>query len=155
MTDLIVREDNLPASLEDLSKFVLIGRDKLQAVRAEINALQKLNVAEEVLAQKKAEQADIGAVVLLAEMKCGQLLKQMPKVGVGRPKEIIRDAPNNLADSEIETPKPKLEVAKELGFSKDQVAQFQTLANNPEIVNQTIAEAKENAPKRKMTFKED
>lgn len=63
MTDLIVREDNLPATLEDLSKFVLIGRDKLQAVRAEINALQKLNVAEEVLAQKKAEQADIGAVV--------------------------------------------------------------------------------------------
>ena len=79
MTDLIVREDNLPASLEDLSRFVLIGRDKLQAVRAEISALQKLNVAEEVLAQKRAEQSDIGAVVLLAEMKCGELLNQMPK----------------------------------------------------------------------------
>lgn len=55
MTDLIVRKNNLPATIEDLSKFVLIGRDKLQAVRAEISALQKLNVAEEVLAQKRAE----------------------------------------------------------------------------------------------------
>ena len=31
MTDLIVRENNLPASLEDLSKFVLVGREKLNA----------------------------------------------------------------------------------------------------------------------------
>ena len=53
----------------------------------------------------------------------------MPKACVGRPKEIIRDAPNNLTNSELETPKPKLEVAKDLGFSKDQVSQFQTLAD--------------------------
>lgn len=68
----------------------------------------------------------------------------MPKVDVGRPKEIIRDAPNNLADSEIETPKPKLEVAKNMGFSKDQVSQFQKLADNPEAVQKAIATAQDN-----------
>ena len=52
----------------------------------------------------------------------------MPKVGVGRPKEIIRDAANNFAELE-DTPKPKLETAKDMGFSKDQVSQFQTLAD--------------------------
>lgn len=143
MTELIVRENNLPTTLEDLSKFVLIGRDKLQAVRAEISALQKLNVAEEVLAQKKDEQAQIAAVVLLAEMKCGELLNKMPKQSGARTDlQPLRPAPKMLdSDLAIEPPKPKLEVAKDLGFSKDQVSQFQTLADNPEIVRQTIAEA--------------
>lgn len=151
MNDLIVRENNLPTTLEDLSKFVLIGRDKLQAVRAEISALQKLNVAEEVLAQKRAEQSEIGAVVLLAEMKCGELLNQMPKATTNNPcgnnqfrsnslREEI-DLTNSPDDEEEPPPRPKLEVAAELGFNKNQVSQFQTLADNPEIVRQTIAEA--------------
>lgn len=38
---------------------------------------------------EKAEQADIGAVVLLAEMKCGQLLNQMPKTSGGDRRERI------------------------------------------------------------------
>lgn len=153
MNDLIVRGNNLPTTLEDLSKFVLIGRDKLQAVRAEISALQKLNVAEEVLAQKRAEQSEIGAVVLLAEMKCGELLNQMPKAtkGTGGNRYVtaeVREFPDTRKfstdspdDEEEPPPRPKLEVAAELGFNKNQVSQFQTLANNPEIVRQTIAEA--------------
>ena len=142
MTDLIVRDNNLPATLEDLSKFVLIGRDKLQAVRAEISALQKLNVAEEVLAQKKQEQAEIGAVVLLAEMKCGELLNLMPKQSGARTDlQPLPTARKKLDESEDESPKPKLEVAKEMGFNKNQVSQFQTLADNPDAVRQTIAEA--------------
>ena len=151
MTDLIVKENNLPTTLEDLSKFVLIGRDKLQAVRAEISALQKLNVAEEVLAQKRAEQSEIGAVVLLAEMKCGELLNQMPKAtannnvsGKSKTDTQFPDERNlgvDDSDEEEPPPRPKLEVAKELGFNKNQVSQFQTLADNPEIVRQTIAEA--------------
>ena len=153
MTDLIAREDNLPASLEDLSKFVLIGRDKLQAVRAEINAMKNLNLAKEVHEQKLREGQEIGKLVLLAEARLGELFKQMPKVGVGGngsnqyKTAIIPDARNNSTDESEEEeppPKPKLEVAAQMGFNKNQVAQFQTLVNNPEIVNQTIAKAKEN-----------
>ena len=38
-------------------------------------------------------------------------------------------------------PKPKLEVAAELGFNKNQVAQFHKLADNPAAVKKTIDEA--------------
>ena len=52
MNDLAVRtEHELPASFGDLSKFVLVGREKLVAVRAEIRAIDKdtsyLNATEE------------------------------------------------------------------------------------------------------------
>jgi hypothetical protein len=48
MNELTVTQSNIPANIEDLAKFVLIGRDKLQSVRAEISAISKLGLAKEV-----------------------------------------------------------------------------------------------------------
>ena len=146
MTDLItVQQNNLPATLDDLAKFVLIGRDKLQAVRAEINAIKKLDMAREVREQKLAEAQDIGALVLLAEAKCGELFNSLPKEHKGG-----WDSNKNLeipsaGKSEIDdAPKSKLKIASELGFNKNQVSQFQKLADNPALVKKTIANAKDN-----------
>ena len=75
MADLAVIENTLPESIEDLSKFVLIGRDKLQAVRAEISAIQKLGLAKGVYEQKKREAQDLSETLTLAEMRTGELLK--------------------------------------------------------------------------------
>lgn len=145
MTNLItVETNNLPATLDDLAKFVLVGRDKLQAVRAEINAINKLNVAREVREQKLSEAQEIGALVLLAEAKCGELFNSLPKQSCNNPNgnNQFRTTSTRI---EIDQPsKPKLEVAKELGFSKDQVSQFQKLADNPALVQKTIADAKDN-----------
>ena len=56
MGELIVSGENkLPASLDDLSKFVLVGREKLVAVRAEIRAIEKVGLAQEVRKQKLSE----------------------------------------------------------------------------------------------------
>ncbi len=52
MTDLITTQKHLPATLDDLAPFILIGMDKLQVVRAEINAINKLGLACEVREQK-------------------------------------------------------------------------------------------------------
>ena len=164
MTDLIVRENNLPTTLEDLSKFVLIGRDKLQAVRAEISALKNLNLAKDVREQKLAEGQEIGKLVLLAEARLGELFNQMPKQTNNNPQgknqfrsnstrlEIDHSATEAEEDSEAEDedeepepqPKTKLEVAKDMGFSKDQVSQFQTLADNPVAVQEAIDYAENN-----------
>ena len=146
MTDLItVQQNNLPATLDDLAKFVLIGRDKLQAVRAEINAIKKLDMAREVREQKLAEAQDIGALVLLAEAKCGELFNSLPKEhkgGWGSNKNL--EIPS-AGKSEIDdAPKSKLKIASELGFNKNQVSQFQKLADNPALVKKTIANAKDN-----------
>ena len=36
MNGLTVRRDNLPDNIQDLSQFVLVGREKLTSVKAEI-----------------------------------------------------------------------------------------------------------------------
>lgn len=146
MTDLIVAQNNLPASIEDLSKFVLVGRDKLQAVRAEMSALNNLNLTKEVREQKLREGQEIGKLVLLAEARLGELFNQMPKQqGTRTDLQPLPPTGKKLDDrSEVDKPKPKLEVAAEMGFNKNQVAQFQKLADNPDAVQSAIAKARDN-----------
>lgn len=146
MTDLIVAQDNLPTTMEDLSKFVLVGRDKLQAVRAEISAMQNLNLAKDVREQKLAEGQEIGKLVLLAEARLGELFNQMPKQqGTRTDLQHLPAAGNKLnEESAIETPKTKLEVAAQMGFNKNQVSQFQKLADNPDAVQKAIVDAEKN-----------
>lgn len=48
MNGLTFQNNRIPANIEDLSKFALVGREKLTAVRAEIRAIDKLGLAEEV-----------------------------------------------------------------------------------------------------------
>lgn len=56
MNELTVKEfAGLPAKIEDLAKFVLVGREKLQSVRAEIRAIDHLTLAKDVRAQKLSE----------------------------------------------------------------------------------------------------
>lgn len=154
MTDLIVRENNLPATMEDLSKFVLVGRDKLQAVRAEISAMKNLNLAKDVREQKLAEGQEIGKLVLLAEAKLGELFNQMPKATTNNPhgnnqfrsnslREEIDPAESDDAEPPAK-PKPKLEIAADMGFNKNQVADFQKLADNPDAVQKAIDDAQDN-----------
>ena len=79
MNDLATTQVNLPDTLEDLSKFVLVGREKLTAVRANIRAIDKVGLAKEVYQQKQEEAQMLGEAVLDAETKMGDLLKQLPK----------------------------------------------------------------------------
>lgn len=157
MNDLTVIQNNLPNSIEDLSKFVLIGRDKLQAVKAEISAIQKLGLAKEVYEQKKSEAQEIAETVTLAEMRTGELLKQIPKAQGLRTDiqpadtsvEKLKKEENLILQEETLQAKPepiktKTEIIKDLGFSPKQAERMQTLAENPEIVKQAIQEARNN-----------
>ena len=53
MDELIVKDSNLPSTIADLSKFILIGREKLISIKAEIKAINRLSLAQEVRDQKK------------------------------------------------------------------------------------------------------
>ena len=137
MGELIVsRENTLPTTIEDLSKFALIGREKLVAVRAEIRAINKVGLAQEVREQKLREAQDIAEAVLDAETRIGELMLQVPKNQVGRPSKNI--------DSSVDNLPTKAEVIRDAGFTPKQVERFQTLAAHPEIVEQAKAEAREN-----------
>lgn len=80
---IINQVNNLPSTMDDLSKFVLIGREKLNAVRAEIRAIDKVELAQEVREQKLSEAQDIADAVLDAEVRIGQLMNAVPKASGG------------------------------------------------------------------------
>lgn len=138
MSELIVsRENKLPSTIEDLSKFVLVGREKLVAVRAEIRAIEKVGLAQEVRTQKLAEAQDIAEAVLDAEVRIGELMREVPKEP-GRRNDI------KPVDSVVHRlHQTRAEVIEKAGFTPKQVQRFETLAAHPEVVEQVKAEARE------------
>ena len=137
MNDLTLRHDSLPDTIEDLAKFALIGREKLSSVKAEIRAIDKLQLAQDVREQKREESQMLAEALLDAEVKLGELFKQMPKA----PGTRTDLEPRCTAATRLET---KEQAADRLGFERTQVHRFETLASHPDLVEQVKAEAREN-----------
>ena len=139
MNELTVANNNLPSNIEDLSKFVLVGREQLVAVRAAIRAIDKVGVAQEVRKQKLKEGQEIGEAVLDAEVRIGELMREVPKASGGD-----RRSENFKNNTDVTFEKQKKQVISDMGFTPMQVSRFETLAAHPEIVAQAKAEAREN-----------
>lgn len=150
MEELTLHKENLPDTIEDLSRFVLVGREKLISVKAEIRAIDKVQLARDVRDQKRSEAQMLSEALLDAEVRLGEMLKAVPKAPGGRPEKTMDTAVHSF--ERIEThrtdaksfSRPKHEVIAELGFSQKQAQRFETLANNKDLVEQVKAEAREN-----------
>ena len=138
MNDLIVSNSNLPTKIEDLSKFVLVGREKLTAMRAELRAMNSLHIDKGIMEQRKQEVQLLAEDLLDCEARIGEKLKDIPKDTGGRPEKTMCNAEHSF---DI---KPKKEVIKDLGFNQAQVQRFETLADNKPIIEQIKAEARYN-----------
>lgn len=132
MYDIQKQQKQLPDTLPDLARFVLIGREKLNAVRAEIRAIQKVGLAKEVHDQKLLEAQEIAEAVLDAEVKVGELTAEIPKA------KNQHDAVRNGAES------TKSEQLKSIGIKQDTAERFEHLARHPEAVEQAKREARQN-----------
>ena len=131
MNELTTQNIQLPDTLEDLSKFVLVGREKLNAVRAEIRAIEKVGLAKEVHEQKLLEAQEIAEAVLDAEVKVGELTARIPK------NERVR---TDLVDTGVaQTKRSQLQ---KIGIHEKQAERYEQLAKNPEIVEKTKQEAR-------------
>lgn len=137
MNQLKTTSPQLPALPEDLAKFILVGREKLQSVRAEIRAIDKLHLAEEVRAQKRDEARMLSEALLDAEVRIGELFKLMPTAQGAR----TDIQPRFTAEPKLMT---KQEATASLGFDSNQVKRFETLASHPDLVEQVKADAREN-----------
>jgi len=150
MNSLTAKGNQLPATLEDLSSFILVGREKLVSVRAEIKAIDKLNLAQGVRDQKFEEAKMLSEALLDAEVRLGELLKKIPiKSGGDRKSQDFKKSsgasPEDFKnDTAVGFEKPKAEIVKDLGFSEKQKERFETLADNKDLVEQVKAEAREN-----------
>lgn len=140
MGNLTVVRGGLPDSLPDLARFVLVGAEKLKAVKAEIAAIKKLRLAKEVYEQKQEEAQDISEAVQLASVQIGKLTNAIPKKSGG-------DHGNQHTGGKIPSGgnfgTTKKEEAEKLGLKKNQVSEFQRMADNEEIVKQALKEARE------------
>lgn len=139
MNDLATHEQLLPDTLEDLTRFVLVGREKLTCVRAEIRAIDKVNLAQEVRNQKRDEARMLSEALLDAEVRLGDLLKLIPKDNNFRGNQYSEPSGQQCPSS-----KPKKEVIQDLGFSEKQAQRFETLADNKDLVEHVKQEAREN-----------
>ena len=122
---------------------MLVGREKLVAVRAEIRAIDKVGLAKEVREQKLQEAQFISEAVLDASVRIGELMQAVPKQKNNNPNGNNQHK-SGRNDTDVALTKSKSEVIKEAGFTPKQVERFQQMAANPELVEQVKAEAKEN-----------
>ena len=137
MNDLQIRRDNLPAQPEELAKFILVGEEKARAIKAEIRAIQKLNLANEVWHQKQEELEMVREAVIEAERRIGVLFNNMPKASGGDRRS------EDFKRAEVAPLKTRKEAAEELGFKHRDVKRFQQIAKHPDCIEQAKAEAKE------------
>lgn len=142
MNDIETVNKQLPQTLPELSRFAIVGREKLASVRAEIRAIKKVGLAKEVLDQKQEEAKEIAELVTLAEVQIGRMLQEIPKVSGGdRKSENFKNCPKENFDS------TKTETVRELGFTPKQTHQFQQMAKHEEIVHEVIDETRGNPDK--------
>lgn len=138
MNELTAFDKQLPDNLPDLTAFVLVGREKLTAVRAEIRAIDKVQLAKEVRQQKQDEARMLSEALLDAEKRIGELTRAIPQ-NKGARTDI---KPHDSSVGRFE--KTKSEVITDLGLTQKQVERFEILANNPDVVEQVKQEAREN-----------
>jgi hypothetical protein len=138
LNELAIHNDQLPVSIDELAKFAVIGAEKLKALKAEIRAIDKLNLAKEVYDQKLEEQQILSGLVMDVFVKIGEFTATIPKSPGGRPAEN-----SSSRNEEFIQPKTKKQAITKLGFSKDQVSQFEILAKNKDLVEQEKAQAAE------------
>jgi len=123
MNNLIKQEKYLPVKLSDLVKFILVGREKLVSVRAQMRAIDKLDLAAGVREQKKEEATILAGALLDAEARIGELIKNIPNKKA------------TAGEGRCSLPK---------GITHKQSSQFQTMSDHPEVIEQVKAEAVEN-----------
>lgn len=135
MNEIVTSAENLPANLEDLSRFVLVGREKLNIVRAQIRAIKRVGLAREVAEQKRQEAQQLAEAVIDAEVRIGELMREIPTASGERTDiEPLYPGVKRLT---------KTEQLKEQGFNQKQTHQFEQMSKHPEAVAAAKAEARE------------
>lgn len=132
--ELQVMNNQLPANPVDLSRFVMVNSERLVAMRAELRAIDKVGVAEEIRRQKLAEAQDVADALLAAEVRLGELISELPE-SQGKRTDL------ELEDSGVQ--KSKKEVLEDMGLSVKTAQRYERLASHPEIVASISAESRD------------
>lgn len=136
MNELSTIQMQLPETLEDLTQFVLVGQAKLQAYMIKLRTVNKLSVAQEIRDQTLKETQEMSNALIAAEQRIGELLLAIPKQSGGD-----RRSENFKNQDDMNFEKTKSEIAADMGYSKNDVSDYQQMAKNPEVVQKVIEDA--------------
>lgn len=126
MNDLTTTEQaRLPATVEALNQFIIIGKERLNAQKAKIRAIEKTGMAVQAKEAALEDAQDMADILLDAEMKLGGILEANPP-GFQREK----------SGQIKQNPLPE-------NISQKQSHQAQTLYQNPAVVERVKVEARE------------
>lgn len=128
-------ESGLPVKAEELAKFILIAPEKVKALKAEIRAIEKAQLAEAVRQQKREELSRLCGLIVLADARMGEITREMPtSKGKRTDRELVPASGNRFK-------KPKKQAIQDLGLSTSQVSRMEQMAAHPDIVEEVIAES--------------
>lgn len=134
-----ILDRKLPDKIENVAAFAIYSQEKLKSIKAEISAIKRLGLAQEVWEQKTKEAQEVAELATDAFVAIGKFANTVPKASGGdRRSESFKSSPEGTFE------KGKIETLSEMGLSKKQISQAQILAKNPIIVEQAKAEAREN-----------
>lgn len=129
-------DHNLPTAFEDVAAFAVVAQEKLKSVRAEISAIRRLGLAQDVLRQKIAEAQEIAEVKTRAEIRIGELTTAMPTARGKR-----NDLTSSVCAEEVVTKSEALDNAK---INRQAASEYERMAANKDVVEKAMEEAREN-----------
>lgn len=136
MNELTYSKTYLPDTIEDLTQFVLVGKAKLSAYMSRLQTVNKLSVAQEIRNQTLKETQELAEALIAAETRIGEILLTIPKSSGGD-----RRSDNFKSGNTDNFEKTKKEVTTEMGYSHNEVRDYQQMAKNPEVVRKVIDDA--------------
>lgn len=135
--EITLREQTLPDNIHDLKNLLLLGREKYNLIQRKISLIDKTGELKNERDQILEEGQYIGELILHAESKIGELLKNT-KFKVNQHDGCNIDV----------TPKPTL---KDLGFSRMDSSRFQKIYEFEYVIDELIEECRKSGtlPTRK------
>jgi|GEM_PF-777351 len=118
-------ESNLPAKMDDLSSFIIIGQGQLEAVKAGIKAMKKIDFAKEVFEQKLEEAQNMADLLIDAQCKLGELTKKL------------------LTYQGKKHEESKKNMIKKLGFNLADISRFERISENKDIIENEKKKSRE------------
>lgn len=112
---------NLPVTVDKLNNFIIVGKERLNAQKAKIRAIDKTEMAVEAKEAALADAQDMADILLDAEVKLGEILEAIP--------------PQSSQAGRLPTLPPDV--------SYKASHQAQTLSKNRDIVEQAKARARD------------
>lgn len=97
MTELQLHTENLPATIDELKDFILIGEQGLKAFKAKLTALKKVDTADRVYEATLKDGQNHGIAVTYAKARLGELLAEIPDYhSTGRGTMIRKELPDGI-----------------------------------------------------------